>query len=270
MSQAALPKQLGATRVMPARTRSIIGPANGFIAAYDGVINPYVGCSFGCDYCYAANFTSDPQGAPWGQWVQAKTNAQDLLLSARPGRLNNQRIYMATATDPYQPLERQTGITRRILETLLDRHPLVKLVIQTRSPLVTRDVDLLQQFNQSGGRIQVNITVTTDDEATRRAFEPGCPSIPARLRATAQLADAGVQTAITVTPMLPVTDPDDLAERLLSTGCQRFIIQPFHQPQDGRARVARTQQQAMTSLERHYQSDRRQAQTQYLSNSEPP
>ena len=78
------------------------------------------------------------------------------------------------------------------------------------------------------GRVQVNMTVTTDDEDVRKTFEPGCPSNPARLKAIRQIQKAGIQSCITMTPLLLVRDANAFCDSLLETGVQRFIAQTFH------------------------------------------
>ncbi len=133
---------------------------------------------------------------------------------------------MSTTTDPYQPVEQRYEIVRRILDVMAAYPP--RLVIQTRAPLVVRDTDRLQAIVEAGGRVQVNMTVTTDNDDIRRAMEPQCPRNEARLKAVARLNESGIQTCITMTRLLPVKDTDAFARRMLETGCQRFIIQPFH------------------------------------------
>src|SRR5690606_12907774 len=95
---------------------------------------------------------------------------------------------------------------------------------QTRSPLVTRDIDLLSRFDT----VQVNMTVTTDSEEVRRAFEPHCPTNKKRLDAVGEVAAAGIDSAITMTPLLPIKDPEAFAMELQRTGVERFVVQPFH------------------------------------------
>ena len=87
---------------------------------------------------------------------------------------------------------------------------------------------LFRRIEANGGRVQVNMTVTTDDEDVRRTFEPFCPSNMARLKAIGEVQAAGVQTCITMTPLLLVSQPYAFVESLLSTGVQKFIAQPFH------------------------------------------
>jgi DNA repair photolyase len=135
---------------------------------------------------------------------------------------------MSSVTDAYQPVERELGLTRRLLEIMVDRQDKVKLVVQTRSPDVVRDCDLFSRIEENGGRVQVNMTATTDDEDIRRTFEPFCPSSPVRLRAIAEVREAGIDTCITMTPLLLVSSPYAFADSLCDTGVQKFIAQPFH------------------------------------------
>jgi DNA repair photolyase len=220
----ARPDQIGPSSVEYSPARSILTASSGFIDAFDYTLNPYSGCTFGCSYCYAAAFVRD-QGRRerWGQWVRVKENALELLRKQRRKPLDGQAIYLSSVTDPYQPIERKLGLTRAILEELVTYHR-VRLVVQTRSPLVTRDLDLLGRFPA----VRVNMTVTTDDEAVRKVFEPGCASIERRLQAIAQVQQAGIPTCITLTPLLPIADPAAFAERLKATGVQRFVTQYLH------------------------------------------
>ncbi len=209
--------------------REILTKATGFMNAYDFTLNPYSGCSFGCTYCYAAFFSRDSEKLNnWGKWVTVKENAVTLLQKRKPGTLDGKLIYMSSVTDPYQPVERQLELTRGLLRAMADRGDKPKLVVQTRSPDVVRDCDLFRRIEDNGGRVQVNMTVTTDDEDIRRTFEPFCPSNPARLRAIGETRAAGVGACITMTPLLLVSSPYAFADRLLDTGVPKFIAQPFH------------------------------------------
>ena len=196
--------------------------------AYDYTLNPYSGCSFGCTYCYAAFFSRDVEKRDsWGYWVVVKENAPELLEKRKPGTLDGNLIYMSSVTDPYQPVERELGLTRRLLEIMVDHQDKVKLVVQTRSPDVVRDCDLFSRIEENGGRVQVNMTAT-DDEDIRRTFEPFCPSNPVRLCAISAVQSAGIDTCITMTPLLLVSSPYAFADSLRGTGVQKFIAQPFH------------------------------------------
>jgi DNA repair photolyase len=216
--------KIGQTDIQYIQSASILTEAKGFMSAYDYTLNPYTGCSFGCNYCYAAFFSrSSDEKDNWGYWLKVKENALQLLIKYRKKSLNNKTIYISSVTDPYQPIEKSLQLTRSLLKELLAYHK-PRLVIQTRSPLVTRDIDLLKQFEV----VQVNMTVTTDSEAVRKAFEPFCPSNKLRLKAIQEITDAGIQTCITMTPLLPVEAPLEFTNELLRTGVKKFIVQPFH------------------------------------------
>ncbi|MGI8981167.1 MAG: SPL family radical SAM protein [Pirellulaceae bacterium] len=216
------PTRFGVADINYKEVAGILTKPKGFMAGYDFTINPYSGCAFGCAYCYAASFAPDEQSADsWGKWVTVKENAVQLLNRLRRD-LRGKSIYISSVTDPYQPVEKRLELTRNILQELVRHQP--RLVIQTRSPLIVRDIDLLKQFEVA----QVNMTVTTDSEEVRRAFEPSCPGNQQRLQAVAELCAAEIQACISMTPLLPVVDAEGFADRLLATGVKRFILQPFH------------------------------------------
>jgi DNA repair photolyase len=195
----------GRTSVQHIDSKSILTPTSGFMSQYKFTLNPYGGCAFGCEYCYARFFApSSRQRETWGQWVLVKTNTRELIARAcRSGALNSgDAVYMSSVTDPYQPVERRLGLTRAVLEAILDSGVQPRLTIQTRSPLVTRDIGLFQQFE----RIRIHFTITTDSEDVRRRYEPRCPSIAARIKAQAALSAAGVRIDISISPMLPLKD----------------------------------------------------------------
>lgn len=229
---------LGKTEVTYKNSASILTEGKGFMEGYDYTLNPNSGCSFGCTYCYAAFFSrSEEQRKNWGYWVQVKENALQLLVKFRKKSLRDKTIYMSSVTDPYQPIERELNLTRSLLKELLFHQP--RLVVQTRSPIATRDIDLFNEFKV----IQVNMTITTDSETVRKVFEPLCPSNTSRLKAIKEINDAGINSCITMTPLLPVENAEDFAKKLLDTGIKKFIIQPFHS-EKGKF-VASTREKAM-------------------------
>ncbi len=216
------PLTLGHATLTAVPTRSILTRASGFMSDYDYTLNPYSGCSYGCTYCYAAFFArSEERRDTWGRWVEVKENALDVLRRMRSD-LRGKTVYMSSVTDPYQPIERRLGLVRSLLEELAPRG--VRLVVQTRSPIVARDIDVLGRF----GAARVNMTVTTDSDRVQRAFEPHCPTNQKRLAAITEVAAAGLPTAITMTPLLPLEDPESFATELHSTGVRDFVVQPFH------------------------------------------
>ena len=165
----------GRAEISSKPAREILTRATGFMADYDFTLNPYSGCAFGCTYCYAAFFShSAKRRDTWGQWVEVKANAVELMRRRGVGKLDGKYIYMSSVTDPYQPVERTVELTRGILQVLADRHA-PKLVVQTRSPDVVRDRDLFQQIEGQGGRVRVNMTVTTTTRTFAARSNPPAP-----------------------------------------------------------------------------------------------
>ena len=217
-------EKLGHSSIYYKEASSILSPATGFMDSYDFTLNPYSGCSFGCSYCYAAFFARDNElREQWGYWVNVKANGLALLKKRRKKPLIDKAVYMSSVTDPYQPIEKELQLTRDLLRELADYHQ-VRLVVQTRSPLVTRDMDLFARFPT----VQVNMTITTDSERVRKVFEPLCPGNKVRLQAIRQVHEAGIPACITMTPLLPIENAHTFAQELLDTGISRYIVQPFH------------------------------------------
>jgi DNA repair photolyase len=222
-----VPNRAGKASVSVKEKAQILSRAHGFMGDYDFTLNPYSGCQFGCAYCYAAFFVNDVEKRrDWGLWVEIKASAVEEIKKTR--RLSGKKIYMSSVTDPYQPLESKVGLTRSILEALLLPSKMPRLVVQTRSPLVTRDIDLLSRFDH----VRVNMTVTTDSDAIRKRFEPYCPSNDHRLDAIQAIKSAGIKICICVTPMLPLEDPENFARRLAAIGADIYVAQPF-KPSNG-------------------------------------
>lgn len=222
------PSVVGSAEIAYKPANQVLTKASGFMERYDYTLNPYAGCAFGCTYCYAAFFARDPQlRDDWGKWVQVKSNALEILSRPRQrAKLDGARIYMSSVTDAYQPIERELQLTRGLLEIMADGHT-PKLVVQTRSPDVPRDIDLFQQIEANGGRVQVNMSVTTDDEDIRKTFEPQCPANSRRIDALQEVQEAGIQSCITLCPFIWADNPDEFAGRIVETGIPKVIIQPF-------------------------------------------
>lgn len=206
-------------------------------------INPYIGCAFGCAYCYARyahryaierSVTAHPEQKtlreafeslpPWlafERQIFVKENAAEVLRrTLRHGSdkylnlLKGEGIGIGTATDPYQPAERRFRITRGILEVLAE-HERLRLWIITKSPLVTRDIDLLRRI-QRHNEISVHISLITLDRDLARRIEPRAPTPEARLRALQRLRENGIDAGINVMPVLPgITDRPDQLEPLI-------------------------------------------------------
>lgn len=164
---------------------------------YDYVINPYVGCQHACTYCYARfmkRFSGHKE--PWGKFVDVKINAADLL-KKEINKKKRAKVWISGVCDPYQPLESKYGLTRKCLEILAQND--WPVIVQTRSPLVLRDMDILR----AGRNFEVGLTITTADDEIRKLFEPDAPPIPERLRALDELHRSGMRTYAMIAPMLP-------------------------------------------------------------------
>lgn len=209
-------------------SRSVLSPASGFIKSYKFTLNPYSGCGFGCEYCYARFFAPTlEEQETWGGWIKVKENAVQLLRKARIAKSIERRlergdaIYMSTVTDPYQPIEQKVRLTRAILEELIEVQP--HLTIQTRSPITVRDIGLFRRFDH----IRVNFTITTDSEAVRLRYEPHCPSIEVRLKAAQIVAEAGVPIGVSISPMLPIEDAHSFGQRIARLNAAEYVTQFF-------------------------------------------
>jgi DNA repair photolyase len=242
-------KKLGHAEIKYKNASSILTKASGFMDSYDYTLNPYSGCSFGCTYCYAAFFSRNKEKMDnWGYWIEVKENAMVMLKKKRKKPLKDVVVYMSSVTDPYQPIEKKLEITRQLLQEFADYHS-IRLVVQTRASLVTRDIDLFKKI----GRVQVNMTVTTDSEEVRKVFEPFCPSNKVRLKAIKEINDSGIQSCITMTPLLPIKNAQQFALDLKETGIEKFIIQPFHKTK-GKF-IAGTRESALKILEDYNWND---------------
>ncbi|MEW6676264.1 MAG: radical SAM protein [Nitrospirota bacterium] len=138
---------------------------------FDYTLNPYIGCGHGCSYCYARfikRFTGNKER--WGEFVNVKINAPELL-DREIKRKKVGRVWISGISDPYQPIEKRYGLTRKCLKILIDYD--WPITIQTRSPLVLWDLELLKKSK----KIEVCFTITTSDERIREIFESNAPSI---------------------------------------------------------------------------------------------
>ncbi|MEJ8545057.1 SPL family radical SAM protein [Brevibacillus borstelensis] len=193
--------------------KSLLNKGTGFLSDYSHSLNPYTGCAFGCSYCYVRQMpVSTFRGAEWGTWVDIKKDAAAMLSKElrRAKARGKVTIFMSSSTDPYQPVEYREKVTRSLLEVMTEDPPDF-LFVQTRSPLVARDVDLFLQLKD---KVRVSMTVETDLEEIRKHFTPNAPPIKARLKALQDLANAGVPTQATIAPVLPSSE--DFPETLKS------------------------------------------------------
>jgi len=204
-------------------TRSTLNRESSGRMPFAWTINPYRGCEFGCHYCYARythEFMEMWDSRDFERKIYAKTDAPDLLRAElRQGRDKGLPIALGTATDAYQPAERQFEITRRILEVFAEFHGL-DLSITTKSVLILRDVDLLQSL-AARHRFSVHMTVTTCDERLARQIEPKAPAPAQRLEAIRKLAQAGIRVGVNAMPVLPgLNDAPRMLEALAAQAAQ--------------------------------------------------
>ncbi|CAH1203512.1 hypothetical protein PAECIP111893_01986 [Paenibacillus plantiphilus] len=207
------------TELLYKNPKTILNKGTGFLIDYSHSLNPYTGCSFGCSYCYVRQMpVSTFRKAEWGTWVDVKKEAaailrRELHKAKSKGKVT---IFMSSSTDPYQPIEYKEQVTRSLLEVMVDNPPDF-LFVQTRSPLVRRDIDLLLQLKD---HVRVSMTVETDLEDIRKHFTPQAPPIKARLKTLELLRDAGVPTQATIAPMLPSSEVfPSLLKQLVNRVC---------------------------------------------------
>jgi DNA repair photolyase len=200
--------------------RSLLNRCTGVRMPFTWTINPYRGCEFACKYCYARythEFMELKDGVDFEQKIFVKQHAADLLRQELHHVKPGEEIAIGTATDPYQPAERRFEVTRAILDEFA-RHRGFEIGIVTKSNLILRDIDVLQQIAKNN-RLAVNITITTLNVDLARILEPRAPRPDLRLEAMQKLNQAGVSAGIICAPVLPgITDsPRDLEALVRAT-----------------------------------------------------
>ncbi len=213
------------------RATRALTPTGGFLRGFAFTLNPYIGCAFGaaggCPFCYVRALpVAHAADGPWGNWVVAKTNLPELLERElrkleSAGKLRDATIFMSSATDPYQGYERTLRLTRRALELFVRFRPR-RILLQTRSPLIERDRELLGEL---GANLLVSLTIETDDETVRRALTPTSAAIARRFTTVRRLRAAGIFTQIAIAPMMP-----NHAERfaaLVAEAADRVIVDTY-------------------------------------------
>ena len=173
---------------------------------YEYSLNAYGGCQHNCTYCYAKfmkRFTGHRD--PWGSYVDVKINAPELL-EREVKKKKKAGVWISGVCDAYQPLEKKYALTRKCLRILVDNG--WPVTIQTKSPLVLRDLDILKRCPDC----EVGFTITTADDRIRRIFEPNAPAVAARIQALEALHSEGIRTYVMVAPLLP--EAEGLADLL--------------------------------------------------------
>jgi DNA repair photolyase len=224
------------TTVAIEKPRTIISRNRSPDVPFDRSVNPYRGCEHGCIYCFArpshAYHDLSP-GLDFETKLFAKPDAPALLRAELSKRgYSAQPLAMGTNTDPYQPIEGRMRITRGVIE-LLARcdHP---LSITTKSDRVVRDIDLLAPMAAKGLALVV-LSVTSLDPKVARTMEPRAPHPEKRLAAVKALADAGIPTFVSISPVVPaITDHEveALVARAAAAGARGAFFLPVRLPHE--------------------------------------
>src|SRR5579864_7038171 len=217
--------------------KSILNRCDSKRVPFEWTINPYRGCEFGCRYCYA-RYTHEYMELDGGEFerkIFVKKDAGPLLAydvahkysyaSESSGGEKPEHIAIGTATDPYQPAEREYGVTRACLEELSKREGLSISVI-TKSNQIVRDIDLFKKISERS-ELSLNITITTLRTRLARLLEPRAPRPDLRLAAVRQLSEAGLRVAVSASPLIPgITDREGeleaVAEAAHKAGARGF------------------------------------------------
>ena len=177
--------------VREVKCASVIHKMN-FRSSSEYTANFYRGCTHGCTYCYAPSLIHDERR--WGSFVDAKVNSSKILRKELEQMTKKEVVFLSSASDPYQPIEARYKITRRALEVLLEYD--YPVIILTRSPLVLRDLDLLQKFRW----IRVGCSISS---LSRKFYEPGVVSLSARIETLKKLHENGITTWVSMAPIVP-------------------------------------------------------------------
>lgn len=203
------------TRYIETHPRTIVNAVSSPDLPFTWSLNPYQGCEHGCSYCYARpthEYWGYSAGLDFERVVLVKRNAPELLEHTLRGRnWDAAPIMIAGATDPYQPVERKEGLTRRILAVMSAYGQAVGVI--TKNALVLRDLDLLTELAQRN-LTSVAISLTTQDETLRRVLEPRTSSALLRLRAIERLSAAGVPVHAMIAPIIPALNEPEVPSLL--------------------------------------------------------
>jgi len=216
--------------------KSILNRCDSNRVPFDWTINPYRGCEFGCQYCYA-RYTHEYMEIDGGEFerkIFVKKDASVLLArdiaekysyeSKASGGTEAEHIAIGTATDPYQPAEKEYGVTRACLEELAKREGM-SISVVTKSNQIVLDIDVYQRI-AARSALSLNITVTTLRTRLARLLEPRAPRPDLRLAAVRQLREAGLHVGVSASPLLPGINDQELeavAEAARDAGAQWFF-----------------------------------------------
>lgn len=206
-------------------TKSVMTKSNLPVADYS--VNPYIGCTHGCQYCYASfmkRFTNHPE--PWGSFIDVKYWPE----IKNPAKYAGKEAFIGSVTDPYQPCEKEYKRTRLLLEQLQGSG--ISISIATKSDLVLRDIDLIKTFPNA----RVSWSINTLEDAFQKEMDSAV-SIERRLAAMKAFYDAGVQTTCFISPIFPgITDVKSIVARAKDR-CNLVWLENLNLRGDYKARI---------------------------------
>ncbi len=162
------------------------------IPGADYVINQYIGCQYACKYCYAKFIRKWYNYGEWGRWVIVKENLPELVKDKKV----KGSVYMSSLSDPYQQIEKEIKLTRRILKNM-DKN--IDLSILSKSNMVLRDIDIFKKFNN----LKVGLTINGLEENLKREIEPFSSSNKERIEALKKLYENKIKTYVFISPIIP-------------------------------------------------------------------
>jgi DNA repair photolyase len=211
-------RERGGVTYRELRARSLLNKCDSPRMPFTWTVNPYRGCAMGCRYCYAT-YTHEFMGIAtpeeFHSLVYVKVGAEDETARRLAAVVRRrERIALGTATDPYQPGESESRVTRRFLE-LVARYRHVRLGITTKGALVLRDIDLLQRIRERS-EVSVHVSLMSPRADLLRRLEPWAPPPEVRVEMMRRLVEAGVETWLGLAPILPaITDAEGDLDLLL-------------------------------------------------------
>jgi DNA repair photolyase len=217
-------------QIRQTQAKSILSRTSGFIkqAGFTHSLSPARNCTYGCTYCYVPTMgiyggLRPGDAKHWGEFTVLKSNAGELLQAALA---RDQAIYCSPLVDPYQPAEREQPLMPSVLRAVLE-HPPQVFTLQTRGPLILRDLPILREV-ATVTRMRISFSLTTDRDDIRRRYEPHCEPNSERVRVIEALAANGLEVYATLAPLLPC-HPEILARLGLDATGRDLIGDPLHE-----------------------------------------
>ncbi len=179
----------------------------------DYAINPFIGCSFACKYCYAECLTKKwfKIDKEWGTYVYVKNNAIELL-KKQIKKIKNANIYLSPLTDPYLPIESKYEITKKIVEILLNKN--LNVFIQTKSKLVLRDVEIFKKHKEN---VWVGVSISTLNSKIAKEIEPFAPLPNERIKVLEELKKENIKNFLFYAPIFPKTSINEIIDVIEKT-----------------------------------------------------